>query len=118
MGKHLDKSLAVDNPLGSMQPIWDAWTPVEDQVKNYTTHQFVKLVCIQLDEIREHYNHGNLVGVTNEIVDIIAVCLNWFRQMGCNTPEEVDAIIRDRCASRYDGQVQDIMDKYRHNYGL
>jgi len=111
-----EKELQDQPPLGPLQPIWDAWESHRDYIDGLPNIYFRNVIEIQLNEIDDHVEAGNPPDkVENEIVDIISICMNWFRSRGFSDQDVVEAI--QYRLPRFD-DTQGIMDKYNERYGL
>ena len=107
--------MAKKRPLGPLQDVWDAWTPMQDFVDGIPYVYFENVLRIQLNEIEDHHNAGEQDKIDKEIVDIMSVCLNWFRSRGLSDQDVADAI---KARTNRFADVQAICDSYNERYGL
>lgn len=103
-------TLPSDNPLGPLQDIWDAWSPNDRDIVSKPEIYFERLFISQLVEL---FNCRDLDRAYNELVDIMAVCLNYMRSFG-ETPDHIATIIRTRARERYKDRVAEILEKYAY----
>jgi len=97
--------------LGAFGCIWATWKESEERIKQQSPTYFMKVINTQLDEIIECYDMCDREHMKLEIIDIISVCLNWFRWLGCDDEEIAVAAIQ-RALYRFAGQTEQIMTKY------
>ncbi len=105
------------DPLGPLQPAYDTWSEVQEQVLDKPLSHFMPTITIQMLEVYEHVASGRVDKAINEVVDILSVSLNWLRWFGLDDVEIAEAI-RARTATRYEGKAQEILDKYAATWGI
>ena len=105
-----------NDPLGPLQPIWNAWIPHHDFIDGIPNVYFEMLQRIQLNEINDHEAAGAPPEkINNEIVDMMSIGLNWLRSRGLTAQGVADAI--EARLIRY-ADTQAIIDKYAREYGI
>ena len=107
----------TQHPLGPLQGMRDAWDRVHDQVMAKPSSHFRISIGIQMDEVDKEIAKGNGSHAAKEMVDILSVTLNWMRWLGLSAGE-IAHVIRARAADRYEGQAQNILDKYAKKFGI
>ncbi len=95
----------------------DTWDEVHDQVVEKPRYHFLRTLGIQLEEVEDDLDRGDLPHAAKEMVDIISVTLNWMRWLGLSA-EDIAKVIKTRTETRYLGQAQDILDKYWKEYAI
>lgn len=105
------------NTLGPWQAGFDAWTLLADKIRNRPPDHFQTTLLVQIIEVREQLARGDWMHAAKEMNDIISVALNWMRSLGLND-EDIARIATIRAATRYEGQVVDIMDTYQKKYDI
>ena len=102
--------------LGPLQPIWDAWEEQRDFIDGIPDIYFESIIWIQFNEIDDHKEAGHPPErTTNEIVDIMSICLNWLRARGYDDQGVADAIAAR--TPRFDDTAS-IIRKYEEDYWL
>ena len=106
--------------LGPLQPIWDAWEGHRDFIDGLPDIYFESLIQIQFNEIDDHKEADNPPEkTTNEIVDVMSICLNWLRSRGLDDQGVADAI--GARAPKYSDAGEGaaaIIERYNQEYGL
>ncbi len=102
--------------LGPLQPIWDAWEEHRDFIDGMPNIYFENVIRIQFNEIDDHKEAGHPPErTTNEIIDVISICLNWLRSRGLDDQGVADAIAAR--TPRFDDTAS-IIKKYNEEYYL
>ena len=109
----------MDNDLGVLEDVWDVWTPAADIARD--RGYFARVAEAQVAEIEHQINlatrgvSGAREAAWAEMVDLIAVALDWMRFTGV-TKGEVEGYISDRVKFRYRNNTKKIVEKYNHPY--
>ena len=75
------------------------------------SNNWIWLIKTQLDEIREHQEHGDKLKECNEYADIIGICLQAIEDLGYFPKEIIEARIQKNI-----DRISEIAYKYREKW--
>ena len=108
----------MQSDLGLLEDIWDVWTPSAATARD--DNYFPRVAYAQVDEVVHHLTRashgqsGEREAAWAEMVDIIAVALDWMRHTGADKGR-VAAAITDRVKFRYRNNTDRIVASYNHD---
>ena len=91
---------------------YDAWEPSHHEILKTSRKEFEDAIIIKIGEINESLAQGDTKHALFEMADIISLSLNWMRSKGL-VPQDMRDIISERIRTRYLGNTNKIIKKYR-----